>query len=194
MANINFPRGLQPHRNLLRATEYTIPAAYTAAGSNGGLFIYDPVVATGGTTGREINISPVGTGEALTGCILAIYDENKVPLSHWVDGTAAGGFCLVADHPDQIFVAQGDGNAAFLVDNDAGANVNLAQQPGSTINFLSGWEIDESDAGDAGVAGDQLRLLRPEQITDNTVGIANADWLVQINNHTQSVGIVGVGV
>ena len=192
MANVNYPRGLQPHRNLLRATEYKIPAAYTAGGSNGGLFIYDPVELR--PAGREINIAQVGTGNPIVGSILAIYDENKVPLSHWVDATAAGGYCIVADHPDQIFVIQGDGVATFLVEDDAHANVNMAQSAGSTINFQSGWEIDESDAGDAGVAADQLRLIRFEDITDNTIGIANADWLVKINNHQLTAGIVGVGV
>ncbi len=186
MANINFPRGLQPHRNLMRATEYKIPAAYAQD-----LFIYDPVIAI--LTGRDINIAG-GTGTPITGSILAIYDLNKVPLSHWDSGHVGEGYCIVADHPEQIFVCQGDGNATFLVEDDSHANVNLASGSGSTINFLSGWEIDESDAGDAGVAADQLRLLRFEDITDNTIGIANADWLVQINNHTQNAGIVGVGV
>jgi hypothetical protein len=99
----------------------------------------------------------------------------------------------VADHPSQIFVAQGDGAVSFLDEDDSNGNINLVAGSGSTINFLSGWELDDSDTGGT-TAGDQVRLIRPEDITDNTVGIANADWLFQINNHTQSVGIVGVGV
>ena len=187
MPNIDFPRGLQPHRNLMRATEYKIPAAYAQD-----LFVYDPVITIG--TGRDINIATAGNGNALTGSILAIYDLNKVPLSHWDSGHVGEGYVIVADHPQQIFVAQGDGIATFLDEDDSHANVNLVAAAGSLVNFLSGWQIDESDAGDAGVADDQLRLLRFEDITDNEIGVANADWLVQINNHTQSVGIVGVGV
>ena len=61
------------------------------------------------------------------------------------------------------------------------------------MNFRSGWELDDSDTGGA-TAGDQIRLIRPVDRVDNTVGIANCDWICQINNHTQSVGIVGVGV
>ena len=186
MANVNFPRGLQPHRNLMRATEYKIPAAYAQD-----LFIYDPVIAI--AAGRDINIAVAGTGNPITGSILAIYDLNKVPLSHWDSGHVGEGFCIVADHPRQIFVAQGDGAVSFLDEDDAHGNINLASGSGSTVNFLSGWELDDSDTGGS-TADDQVRLIRPEDITDNTVGIANADWLFQINNHTQSSGIVGVGV
>ena len=188
MANVNFPRGLQPHRNLMRATEYKIPAAYAQD-----LFVYDPVITI--ATGRDINIATAGTGNPVTGSILAIYDLDKVPLAYWDSGHVGEGYVIVADHPEQLFVCQGDGVATFLDEDDANANVNFAAgATGSLVNYLSGWEIDESDAGDAGVAGDQLRLIRSVQGVDNTVGIANADWIVQINNHTQSVGIVGVGV
>jgi hypothetical protein len=186
MANIDHPRGLQPHRNLLRATEYKIPAAYAQD-----LFIYDPVIAIG--TGRDINIATAGTGNPITGSILAIYDLNKVPLNYWDSGHVGEGYVIVADHPDQLFVAQGDGDTSFLDEDDSHGNINLVSGTGSTVNFLSGWELDDSATGGA-VAADQVRLIRYVQGVDNTVGIANADWICQINNHTQSVGIVGVGV
>lgn len=186
MANLNFPRGLQPYGNLLQVTEYTLSSGYAQ-----NLFIWDPVVVNG--TSRDVVIATAGTGNRLTGSIVGIYDLNKVPLQYWDSGHAGIGYVLVADDPRQIFISQGDGLVSFLDANDANGNVNLIAGAGSTVNFLSGWQLDDSDTGGA-TPGDQIRLIRADQRVDNTVGIANADWKFRINNHTANAGIVGVGV
>jgi len=186
MANTNFPRGLQPYGNLLQVTEYTLSSAYAQD-----LFIGDPVAVNG--TSRDVVIATSGTGNAITGAIVGIYDLNKVPLQYWDSGHVGIGYVLVADDPRQVFIAQGDGDTSYLDANDANGNVNLITGAGSTVNYLSGWEINDSDTGGA-TAGDQIRLIRPDQRVDNTVGIANADWLFRINNHTANAGIVGIGV
>ena len=186
MANLNFPRGLQPYGNLLQVTEYTLSSAYAQD-----LFIWDPVIVNG--TSRDVVIATAGTGNALTGCIVGIYDLNKVPLQYWDSGHVGIGYVLVADDPRQIFIAQGDGAVSYLDINDCNGNVNLISGTGSTVNYLSGWEIDDSDTGGA-TADDQIRLIRPDIRVDNEVGIANADWKFRINNHTANAGIVGVGV
>jgi hypothetical protein len=186
MANINFPRGLQPYGNLLQVTEYTL-----ASGLAQDLFIWDPVVVLG--TDRNVTIATAGTGNAISGVIVGIYDLDKVPLQTWESGHTGIGFLLVADDPRQLFIAQGDGAVSFLDIDDSNGNVNLVAGAGSTVNFLSGWEINDSDTGGS-TANDQIRLIRPNQVEENTVGIANADWLFRINNHTANAGIVGVGV
>ena len=186
MANVNFPRGLQPYGNLLQVTEYTLSSAYAQD-----LFIWDPVVVNG--TSRDVVIATAGTGNKITGSIVGIYDLNKVPLQYWDSGHVGIGYVLVADDPRQLFIAQGDGDTSYLDANDANGNVNLIGGAGSTVNYLSGWEINDSDTG-GNTAGDQVRLIRADQRVDNTVGLANADWLLRINNHTANAGIVGVGV
>lgn len=186
MANINFPRGLQPYKNLLRVTEYTLSTAYAQD-----LFIWDPVTID--ATGRNVVIATAGTGNPITGSIVGIYDENKVPLNYWDSGHSGVGYVMVADDPKQIFISQGDGDTSILTIVDANGNVNLIDGTGSTVNYRSGWQIDDSDTGGA-TPGDQIRLIKPEERVDNEVGVAYCDWLYQINNHTQSVGIVGVGV
>jgi len=186
MANINFPRGLEPYGNLLRVTEYTLVAGHATD-----LFIGDPVAIE--VTGRNVTIAGDGTGEEITGSITAIYDSNKVPLAYWDGGHSGIGYVMVADDPKQIFVAQGDGVASILTTIDANGNVNLVAGTGSTVNYRSGWQIDDSDTG-GGTPGDQIRLIRQVERDDNEKDVAYCDWLFQINNHTQSVGIVGVGV
>lgn len=186
MANVDHPRGLQVYGELLRAQEYKCVAAYAQD-----LFIGDPVIAI--ATGRDINIATEGTGNPITGAILAIFDSNKVPLQYWDSGHSGEGYFLVANHPDQLFVAQGDGDTSYLDEDDCSGNVNLASGTGSTVNYLSGWELDDSDTG-GNTAGDQIRLIRPVDRVDNTVAIAHCDWICRINNHTETAGIVGVGV
>jgi hypothetical protein len=186
MANTNFPRGLQPYGNCLRVTEYTLSAAYAQD-----LFIWDPVEID--ATGQNVVIATAGTGNPITGSIVGIYDEDKVPLGYWDSGHSGIGYVIVADDPKQCYISQGDGDTSILTIIDANGNVNLIDGTGSTVNYRSGWQIDDSDTG-GGTAGDQIRLIRPVNRVDNEVGLAYCDWLYQINNHTQSVGIVGVGV
>jgi len=185
VANNDFPRGLQPHGNLLHAGEYTLVAAYAT-----NLFIGDPVIATG--TDRNVTAATAGTGNPILGSVIAIYDVNKVPMSYWVGATAGVGYVVVADDPRQIFIAQDSGTALGV--NGCGGNVNLvAVHSGSTFNYRSGWEINGSDTP-GNTAADQIRLLRPLQAVDNDGTAASCQWLCRINNHQLMQGIVGVGV
>jgi len=186
MANVDFPRGLQPHEEIIHKVEMKIPAAYAQD-----LFIWDPVIAI--ATGRDINIATAGTGNPILGSILAIYDSNKVPLQYWDSGHAGEGYVIVADDPRQQYIIQGDGDTSFLDEDDASGNINLVSGAGSTVYYRSGWQLDDS-ATAGNTAGDQIRLVRPVDRVDNTVAIANCDWICQINNHQKTVGIVGVGV
>jgi hypothetical protein len=187
MANVNFPRGLQPHEEVLHKVEMKIPAAY-----NQDLFIWDPVISI--ATGRDINIATAGTGNPILGSILAIYDSNKDPLQYWDAAHVGEGYVIVADHPMQKYIIQGDGDTSFLDEDDSSGNVNLvAGSGGSTVYYRSSWQLNDSDTG-GNTAGDQIRLIRVVDRVDNTIGIANADWICQINNHQQTAGIVGVGV
>jgi len=186
MANVDFPRGLQPHEYVLHRGTYNISAAYAQD-----LFVWDPVILTG--TGNIINIATAGTGNPILGVILAIYDSNGDPLQYWPTGKAGTGTVLVADDPFQYYICQGDGDTTFLDINDAGGNINLVAGAGSAVYYRSGWQLDDSETGD-GTAGDQIRLVKPVDRVDNTVALANADWICLINNHQRLQGIVGVGV
>lgn len=186
MANVDWKRGLQPYENILHTVEMKIPAGYAQ-----NLFIWDPVVAI--ATGRDINIATAGTGNPILGSILAIYDENKVPLAYWDSGHSGEGYVIVADDPRQLYIIQGDGDTSFLDEDDASGNINLVASAGSTVYYRSGWELDDSETADA-TPGDQIRLIRCVDRVDNTIGIANADWICMINNHQKLQGIVGVGV
>lgn len=186
MANIDRPRGLEPAGPILRKGEYKLPAGYAQD-----LFIGDPVVAI--ATGRDVNIATAGAGNAILGSILEIFDANKVPLAYWDSGHSGEGYVIVADHPEQLYVAQGDGAVSYLDEDDCNGNIPLVSGTGSTVSYRSGWELDDS-ATAGSTANDQIRLIRPVDRPDNTIGIANCDWLCRINNHQAAPGIVGAGI
>ena len=186
MANVDRPRGLEPVGPILSAREYKCVSAYAQD-----LFIGDPVIAI--ATGRDIQIAVPGSTNILLGAIIAIYDENKVPLAYWDSGHVGEGYIVVADDPDQIFVCQGDGDSSYLDESDCNGNVALISGGGSTVTNRSTWELD--DSATAGTAPtEQIRLIRPQDRPDNTIAIANCDWLCRINYHQRLQGAVGAGV
>lgn len=186
VANIDFPRGLQPFGVLLRVNEYTLSSGYAQ-----NLFIGDPVVRTG--TGKNVNIATAGAGNRITGAIVGIYDANRIPMAYWPSGNSGIGYVMVADDPEQEFVAQGDGLVSYLDADDCGGNVDLVSGSGSTVYYRSGWELDDSMTAD-NTANRQIRLLEAIDVSGNTVALANAAWRCRINYHTEGPGAVGVGV
>jgi len=186
MANVDRPRGLEPIGPLLSAREYKCVSAYAQD-----LFIGDPVVAI--ATGRDIEIATPGSTNYILGSIVSIMDENKVPLAYWDSGHVGEGYITVADHPDQLFVCQGDGDTSYLGEDDCNGNIPLLSATGSTVSWRSGWELDDSATAD-GEAAQNIRLIRPQDRPDNSIGIANCDWICKINMHQALQGIVGAGV
>ena len=188
MPNIDRPMGLQVYGPLLRVNEYTLSAAYGTS-----IFRGDPVICNG--TANDVVIATAGTGNKVVGAVIAVFDVNHVPLAYWPASNPGIGYVLVANHPDQQFVAQDNaGTGAQFYDADAcNGNVNLASGTGSTVTGISGWELAGGDTP-GNTAGDQIRLVKAVPRVDNTtVGIWR-DWIVRINNHQASVGIVGAGV
>jgi hypothetical protein len=195
MANQASPRGLRVAGPLLEARWFEVPASYATA-----LFIGDPVIATG--TSNQVTAVTVGTAaaNASIGPVIGVYDANKVPgiqastgerLNYKPASTAA--YVLVATHPRQLFIAQGDGDSSYLDKDDCGGNVPMvASTAGSTLSGQSAWKLD--DSATAGSATDLIRLVRPVDRPDNTVGIAYCDWYCFINNHQLSNGTLGAGI
>jgi hypothetical protein len=194
MANINKKGGLRVAGPLLDCHWYSVAAAYATA-----LFLGDPVVLTG--TSNQVTSAAAGSTNPILGAIVGVYDANKVPGIQTSTGervpykpASTAAFVLVADDPRQVFIIQGDGDTSYLDANDQGGNVPLvASTAGDTISGLSNWQLDDSATG-GNEAAEQIRLIRPVDRPDNTVGIANCDWYCFINNHQRNAGIVGVGV
>ena len=142
----------------------------------------------------------VGTAQTDCACgaVIGVADANKVPgiqtstgerVNYKPASTAA--YVLVATHPRQLFIAQGDGASSYLDINDCGGNIPMvASTAGNTLSGQSAWTLD--DSATASTANDLIRLVRPVDRADNTVGIAYCDWYCFINNHQLNNGIVGI--
>lgn len=186
MANTARNIGLTPYQTLIRATFYEVASGYATA-----IFVGDPVVLTG--TGNQVNVITAGTGNKCIGAVIGCFDTNGLPLSYIPAST--GGKVLVADAPEQRFVAQDDnhGSGSAFGINGCGGNVNMVAGSGSTVTGRSGWKLNSQNTPGT-TAGDQIRLIKPVPASDNDYTAKSAQWIVLINNHTALQGIVGVGV
>lgn len=194
MANTSKNIGLKVAGPLLGCTLYSVSSAYATA-----LYLGDPVVASG--TSNQVTVATAGSTNKILGAIIGVYDSNKIPgiatstgerVPYRPASTAA--YVLVADHPMQLFIAQGDGDTSYLDANDAGGNVPLvASTAGSTVTGGSAWKLDDS-ATAGSEAAEQIRLVRPVDRADNEPYVASAEWYCFINNHQKLQGIVGAGV
>jgi len=184
MANIDAPMGLQPltsPNGTIKATLYPITVAYGTA-----LYRGDPVLMT--TTGTV----EVATTTVMLGAAIGFYDVDLAPLNYYVASTATQCYALVADDPMQEFLMQEDSDGASLALADMFGNGTIvATVVGSTITGLSGYELDSSTV-DA-TAANSIRVSRLHRVTGNAYG-THGKYVVSINNHQKSVGIVGVGL
>ena len=194
MGNLNNPGGLQIAKTLKSARWYKVASNYATA-----IFIGDPVIQSG--TANQVTLATEGTGNKVAGAVLGVADSNMVPGIQLATGervnyipASTGGYVLVADDPTQEFIVQenGAGNAKYVA-NACGGNVNLASGSGATISGRSGWGLAAGDTP-GNTAGDQIRLIRPVDMVDNTVGEVYCKWFCTINNHQRAAGIVGAGV
>lgn len=201
MASKDAAFGFQPYGNVLRATLYAVITAPTI------YVFHNDIVVHGGT----IVSTPIGYLPAIEdgsvpdsdthilGSVLEVFDEDMMPLAYISpsragNGTIAG-YVLVADHPDQLFIAQEDGEANAIDLAEAGQNIDLIAGTlclGDTNTGVSLMELDSDSA--ATTAALQFRLIKPHE-DDTPADDTNhyARWIVAVNEHffnsTDSSGI-----
>jgi len=194
MSSVDAPMGFQVWGELLRANLYAVNTAPTIGVYHNDLVLHGgTAVATRFGTKVIIEDGAVPDGVAntqkLLGVVIAIFDENMDPVKRIIpatagDGTVAG-FVLVADHPEQLFVAQEDGTTAAIDLADVGENadiVSVALCAGDANTGISKQEI-ASNTVHATAALD-VKILFPHP--DDTVGDdtnCHARWIVSINTH-----------
>jgi hypothetical protein len=183
MVNTALVAGLKPYQELLRANWYEVASTATA------IFIGDPVILSG--TGNAVTLATAGTGNPLVGAVIGLYDTNGLPIAYNPATTVAK--ALIADHPQQRFVVQGDGGGTWGI-NGSGGNANLVvSAAGSTVSGRSGWKGNEANVPGT-TAADQIKILKPVAVVNSDATATGAQYIVMINNHQLLQGIVGVGV
>src|SRR5574343_192009 len=198
MANSDRPCGLMPYQTILRTQYYKITNNY---GTD--LFINDPVVRVAGGT---IERATAGATNQILGSIVGIYKQlgpktdradNLTPVQYFsaTPGTTYDYWALVADHPDQVFMAQVDNDDAFVSADRFTNSLIIFTHGGNVYSGISGMEIaGGSEATDITY---QLTMIEPVQIIDpgsytwNTYG-DYCKWLCTIQLHQLRTGRAGV--
>ena len=161
MANSNRPEGLKPYKGVLRATTYEVDS------SAGNILIFDPVTME---ADGKVVAATAGSNQKLLGTALGYH------------ATGSAGTIVVADHPDQLFVIQDDGDSATITEADVGRNADFVST--DTANALvSAIELDTSTLNTTATL--QLRVLGKVGVdsdTQNEWG-DNVKLIVKINYH-----------
>ena len=176
MANVDRPMGFHPVEPVLRITKYRIEAEYATA-----LYIGDPAALVSG----YINKATAGSGNSVLGFIVGFECDQGIKEGGYYPASSTDAWwALVADHPDQRFIGQDDGDGTAMSLAHVGNWGSLIfTHSGSTDTNLSGAELDGSDfSGGAETRVDQMQLIGLAETPDNEAG-ANANWIVQIQRH-----------
>ncbi|MEA2066545.1 MAG: hypothetical protein U9O65_05545 [Thermotogota bacterium] len=183
------PFGFEVWDELIRSNLYAVPTAPTI-----GIY-HNDIVRHGGahlSTAKGGHLPIVEDGAvpdgnaALLGTVLAIFDENMDPVSRIIpaetgDSTVAG-YVMVADSPDQLFVAQEDSDSNAITLTEGGQNadlVSVALCAGTATTGISTQEIDSDTAGTG--AALNLKIVRPHPKDTPTEDYCR--YIVQINEH-----------
>ena len=187
MANKDAAFGLRPigkvgqNRDNQGLSEYDISASASA------IYFNDPVeILAAGTIGvAAATDSLLGS---LGGVFFTDASTSKPTFANHLDAsnTATDIKGFVSDDPYERFEIQSDGATAAA---DVGLNADIVYAAGSSPDYVSKVELDESDHKDATA---QLRIIGISKDPDNNeAGSANVNLVVLINEH-QLKGTTGV--
>ena len=197
MANIDAPFGLRPIAKQGSAPGGTIGTTkYKISSGASAIFTGDPVKLK-----ADGSIEVKGTAGVITGAISGVFmgcfytdptTKNPTFRDHFPASLSPGdGIAIVADDPDQLYIAQQDANDITAV--DLGNNAEMIMAAGSTTTGMSKAEIDSRTAA-TGNATYMLKILDFYDVPSNDASAANSVLVVKINNHqlAASTGTAGV--
>lgn len=181
---------------LIRSTLYAVVTAPTI-----NIYHNDIVVHGGAHLATRFGGLPVILDSAvpdgvagLVGSVLSIFDENMDPVKRIVaaetgDGTVAG-YVMVADSPDQLFVAQEDSGGNAITATEGGQNADIVSQTlcaGTATTGISLMEIDSDSTTNTTL---QLKLIAPHPL--DTITEDYCRYIVQINEHYYGDTLAGI--
>ena len=195
MANIDAPFGFRPWGEVLRARLYPVITAPTINIATGDIVAAALEGVTSAKLGSAIAVNdgeiiPATTGDAflLIGSVLECFDEDMNPLANASSGYIAAaragdatvaGYVLVADHPDQQYVAQAD--AAVTVAS-LDLNYEITSVALSAPNSITGISTQEIGVSGADVTVTiPLRLYGQAYPAQDSYAAAGCRWVCQIN-------------
>ena len=164
---------------------------YDIAASSAAIYQNDPIMMA--ATGKII----VGTAAAvLLGSLNGVfYTDASTSKPTWANhlnasNTATDIVGFVSDDPYERFEIQSN-NAGASNANDVFAVADIAYAAGSTPDYISGVELNDSTIANGSSATLQI-LGASKDPSNNDVGAANVNWVVRINEHELDMNVNGV--
>jgi hypothetical protein len=202
MANSNAPMGLVPRRYrngspwMGAARHYYVPASDATA-----LFIGDPVVIVAGVDPNGFaSVTRAGATGRITGVVVGFRPSATI-IANGYRAASTAEYVIVADDPDLLFEVQESAatDGAALTAAAMGKNANLIVGTGNTKTRQSAFTLDSTSAATTNTL--QVRIVESERRIDNTMigtngspGAAYANWLVAINQPTETGAAGSTGV
>ena len=200
MALYDAPFGFIPYGPVLRVQRYAVNTAPVLNFSPGDVVLPGGAVVSTpkGYLMDVLDAAVIVTATSALGAVVSVEDENGAPLQYMAagrvgNGTIAG-YLMIADHPDQIYLAQedGDSNAITLIEGSQNADiVSATVDAPNTETGRSTQQIDSSSA--ATDSTNTIKLIRPHE--DDTPAVDASPyvrWVCQINTHHYGDTIAGV--
>ena len=166
-------------------SEYSIAANATA------IYQWDPVeMAATGT------ITVAAATDTLLGSLNGVfYTDASTSKPTWANhlnasNTATDIVGFVSDDPYERFEIQSN-NAGASNANDVFAVADIAYAAGSSPDYISGVELNDSTIANGSSATLQI-LGASKDPSNNDVGSANVNWVVRINEHELDMNVNGV--
>ena len=126
-----------------------------------------------------------GLLNACLGNIVEFVSDKGVDVDGYYPANSDDNYvAIVADAPNQLLIAQDDGDGVVIALTDIGkTGIPISSTAGNIITNLSGMEIDMSSISGADQSPtDPLILIDLVDAPDNALGDF-AEWIVGINNH-----------
>ena len=191
MANKDAAFGLKPIGKVGQNRDNQGLSEYLIAASSSAIYFQDPVkMAASGA------IVVAGAGGAILGSLGGIFftdaNTSKPTFANHLDAsnTATDIKGFISDDPYERFEIQSNNSGASNV-NDVFAVADLVYAAGSSPDYVSGVELDDSTLANGSSA--TLQILSLSRDPDNSdVDSANVNWIVRINEHELDMNVNGV--
>jgi hypothetical protein len=191
MANKDAAFGLKPVGKVGQNRDNQGLSEYLIAASSSAIYFQDPVkMAASGA------IVVAGAGGAILGSLGGIFftdaNTSKPTFANHLDAsnTATDIKGFISDDPYERFEIQSNNSGASNV-NDVFAVADLVYAAGSSPDYVSGVELDDSTLANGSSA--TLQILGLSRDPDNSdVDSANVNWIVRINEHELDMNVNGV--
>jgi hypothetical protein len=140
----------------------------------------------------------LATAVPVFGAVISVEDEDGAPLQYMKatrvgNGTIAG-YLMIADDPDQIYIAQEDGVTNAIDLAEGCMNLDVASETIQAPNLYTGRSQQTLESASAATdVTNTMKIIRPhEDDTPDVDASPYSRWVCQVNKHFYGDNFAGV--